>query len=133
MSLVPYGLRPRYLIRSFVLRRGVVHPNALVRPIAMLMVGQTELLRVKALRQGLVLGNPFWRAIGAALLVRHVGRSVLHKEPEHLTRERLRAGHFVNVAVTAPRLDLSRSARRAELKRLETDARASISSYKPPS
>ncbi len=45
MSLVPYALRPRYVFRSFLLRRGVNHPNPLIQPIAMLLVGQGDYLR----------------------------------------------------------------------------------------
>ena len=130
MSLVPYALRPRYVVRSFVLRRGVAHPNALVRPIAMLMVGQGDFLRVKALRQGLILGNPYWRAVGGALVIREISKHVLQKPPERLARERLGVGRGVTVAVSAPRLDLSRRARRAELKRLQSEALASISASK---
>jgi hypothetical protein len=130
MSLVPYALRPRFILRSFVLRYGVTHPNALVRPIALLMVGQGDFLRARALRQGLILGNPYWRAFGAVLFAREVSKHVLQKPPERLARERLGAGHFVRVAVTAPRLDLSRRARRAERARLEYEALASISASK---
>jgi hypothetical protein len=130
MSLVPYALRPRYLFRSYVLRHGVAHPNPFIRPIAMLLVGQGDFLRVRAIRHGLVLGNPFWRAVGGVLVAREVGKRVLQKPPERLGRERLRAGHFVRVAVSAPNLDLSRRQRRAELKRLEAEALASISASK---
>ncbi len=130
MSLVPYALRPKYVLRSFVLRRGVAHPNPLVRPIAMLMVGQGDFLRVKALRHGLILGNPYWRAVGGVLVAREVSKRVLQKPPERLATERIGAGRFVTVAVSAPRLDLSRRARRTELKRLETEALASVSASK---
>jgi hypothetical protein len=130
MSLVPYALRPRYVLRGFVLKRGVMHGNPLVRPIAMLMVGQGDFLRARALRQGLILGNPFWRAVGGVLIAREVSKRVMQKPPERLGRERLGAGHLVKVAVTAPRLDLSRRARRAELQRLENEALASISASK---
>ncbi len=128
MSLLPYGLRPRYVLRSFVLRRGVVHPSPLIRPIAMLMVGQGDFLRVKAIRQGLILGNPYWRAVGGALLVREVSKRVLSSPPERLARERIGPGHFVKVTASAPNLDLSRRERRAELKRLQSEALASVAS-----
>jgi len=128
MSLLPYALRPRYVLRSFVLRRGVVHPNPLIRPIAMLMVGQGDFLRVKAIRHGLILGNPYWRAVGGALLLREVSKRVLSSPPERLARERLGPGHSVKVAASAPNLDLSRRQRRAELKRLESEALASVES-----
>ena len=130
MSLVPYALRPRYVIRGVLLRRGVAHPNPLIQPIAMLLVGQGDFLRAKAIRQGLILGNPYWRVVGGVLVVREVSKLVLQKPPERLGRNRLRAGHSVTVGVTAPRLDLGRRARRIELQRLETEAHASASASK---
>jgi hypothetical protein len=130
MSLLPYSLRPRYLVRSFVIRRGVVHPNPLIRPIAMLMVGQGDFLRARALRQGAVMGNPFWRAVGAALLLREVSKQVFDKPPERLARQRVRPGRFVTVSVSEPRLDLSRRERRAELNRLQTEGMRSVRASK---
>lgn len=130
MSLLPYTLRPRYLLRSFVIKRGVVHPNPLIRPLAMLMVGQGDFLRARALRQGVVLGNPFWRAVGGALLIREVSKRVFEKPPERLARQRVRPGRFVTVTVSEPRLDLSRRERRAELSRLEAEAMRSVRASK---
>lgn len=130
MSLVPYALRPRYVLRSFLLRRGVSHPNPLIQPIAMLLVGQGDFLRARALRHGLILGSPYWRAVGGILVVRGVSKRVLQKPPERLGRQRVQAGRFVKVTVSAPRLDLSRRERRVELQRLETEAMASISAAK---
>jgi hypothetical protein len=130
MSLLPYALRPKYLVRSFVLRRGIMHPNPLVRPIAMLIVGQGDFLRARALRHGLILGNPFWRAIGGVLVVRHLSKSVFRQPPERIGREKLRAGQFVRITVSEPNLDLSRRASRAELERLESNAQASVSASK---
>jgi hypothetical protein len=130
MSLLPYTLRPRYLLRSFVIKRGVVHPNPLIRPIAMLMVGQGDFLRARALRQGVVLGNPFWRAVGGALLIREVSKRVFEKPPERLARQRVRPGRFVTVTVSEPRPDLSRRERRAELSRLEAEAMRSVRASK---
>ncbi len=130
MSLLPYALRPRYVLRSYVIRHGVTHPNPLVRPIAMLMVGHGDFLRAQAIRRGLVMGNPYWRALGGVLIVREVGKQVFQKPPERLARDRLGVGRRLTVAVTAPRLDLSRRQRRAELGRLEADALASVSASK---
>jgi hypothetical protein len=130
MSLLPYALRPRVVLRGFVIKRGLVHPNPLVRPIAMLLIGQGDYLRARAMRQGLVLGNPFWRAIGAALVVRGVSKQVFDKPPERLARQRVRPGRFVTVTVSEPRLDLSRRERRAELDRLRTEGMASVRASK---
>lgn len=131
MSLVPYALRPRYLFRSYVLRHGISHPNPVVRPIAMLLVGQGDFLRARSIRNGLVMGDPFWRAIGGALLIREVSKRVLSRPPERLARERIGPGHFVKVTASAPNLDLSRRQRRAELKRLESEASASVAARRP--
>jgi hypothetical protein len=113
-----------------VIRRGVVHPNPLIRPIAMLMVGQGDFLRARALRQGAVMGNPFWRAVGAALLVREVSKRVFEKPPERLGRQRVRPGRFVTVTVSEPRLDLTRRERRAELNRLQAEGMRSVRASK---
>ena len=131
MSLVPYALRPRYLFRSYVLRHGISHPNPVVRPIAMLLVGQGDFLRARSIRNGLVMGDPFWRAVGGVLLIREVSKRVLSRQPEHLARERIGPGHFVKVTASAPNLDLSRRQRRAELKRLESEASASVAARRP--
>ena len=131
MSLVPYALRPRYLFRSYVLRHGISHPNPVVRPIAMLLVGQGDFLRARSIRNGLVMGDPFWRAVGGALLIREVSKRVLSRPPERLARERIGPGHFVKVTASAPNLDLSRRQRRAELKRLESEALASVAARRP--
>ena len=131
MSLVPYALRPRYLFRSYVLRHGISHPNPVVRPIAMLLVGQGDFLRARSIRNGLVMGDPFWRAVGGVLLIREVSKRVLSRPPERLARERIGPGHFVKVTASAPNLDLSRRQRRAELKRLESEALASVAARRP--
>ena len=130
MSLVPYALRPRYVVRSFVLRRGVAHRNPLSDRSPCSWSARATSCESGRIRQGLILGNPYWRAVGGVLVVREISKRVLQKTPERLGRERLRAGHVVTIAVTAPRLDLSRRARRAELKRLETEALASVSASK---
>ncbi len=130
MSLLPYALRPKVVLRGFVIKRGLVHPNPLVRPIAMLLIGQGDYLRARAMRQGLVLGNPFWRAVGGALIVREVSKQVFAKPPERLARQRVRPGRFVTVTVSEPRLDLSRRERRAELDRLRTEAMRSVRASK---
>ncbi len=94
MSLVPYALRPRYVLRSFVVRKGLVHPNPLVRPLAMLMVGQGDFLRVKAIRHGLILGNPYWRAVGAMLLARGGQQACAEESTGAPRKGALRPGSF---------------------------------------
>ena len=124
MSLLPYALRPKVVIRGFVVRRGVMGGSPLVRPLAMLMVGQGSYLRARAIRQGLVLGNPFWRAIGIVLLTQEAGRAVFKKEPERISVERLGVGKHVRVNVFEP--SLARRGRKAELRRLEAEALADV-------
>ena len=126
MSLLPYALRPRIILRSQIVKRGVLGGNPLLRPIAMLMVGQGVYVRRSALRQGLVLGNPMWRFIGVLLLGQELYKMALKKEPERLAVERIGPGHRVTVDVMEPNLHLSRRERRAELRRLEAEAVASV-------
>lgn len=126
MSLLPYALRPKVVLRAQIVKRGIIGGNPLLRPIAMLLVGQGVYLRRTALRQGLVLGHPFWRAIGVVLIGQAVYKQAFVKVPERIAVERIGVGHRVEVTTSEPDLSLGRRARRAELKRLEADALASI-------
>jgi hypothetical protein len=126
MALLPYALRPRVILRAQIIKRGIVGGNPVLRPVAMLMVGQGAYLRRNALRHGLVLGNPLWRAIGLALVAQEFHRVVIKRQHEVLAVERIRVGHQVNVAADKPNLGLSRRQRRAALRRLEADAVASV-------
>ena len=126
MSLLPYALRPRVVLRGQVVKRGIIGGNPFLRPLAMLMVGQGVYLRRNALRQGLVMGHPFWRAIGLVLVGQEVYKRAFTKVPDRLAVERIGVGHRVSVAAFAPTLGLSRRQRRAALKRLRADALASV-------
>lgn len=126
MALLPYALRPKVVLRSQIVKRGVIGGNPFLRPIAMLMVGQSVYLRRSAIRQGLVLGNPLWRFIGLALVGQEFYRVAIKKSPERLAVERVRGQGRVTVEVIEPNLDLSRRQRRAELRRLEAEALASV-------
>jgi hypothetical protein len=126
MSLLPYALRPRVILRAQIVKRGVVRGNPLLRPIAMVMVGQGAYVRRSAIRQGFVLGNPVWRAIGVGLVGQAVYRQVFHRPPERVAIERIRAGHQVTVATFEPTLRLSRRNRRDALARLEAEATSSV-------
>ena len=126
MSLLPYALRPKVVLRGQIVKRGIIGGNPFLRPIAMMMVGQSVYLRRSALRQGLVMGHPFWRAIGLVLLGQEVYKRAITKEPERIAVERIGIGHRVTVAAFEPTLGLSRRARRAALERLRADAEASI-------
>jgi hypothetical protein len=105
---------------------GVLGGNPFLRPIAMLMVGQGVYVRRSAIRQGLVLGNPMWRFIGVLLLGQEMYKVALKKAPERLSVERIGPGRRVTVDVMEPNLQLNRRERRAELRRLEAEAVASV-------
>lgn len=126
MSLLPYALRPRVVLRSQIIKRGVLGGNTVLRPIAMLMVGQGVYVRRSALRQGLVRGNPTWRFIGLLLLSQELYTKAVKKTPERLAVERIGPGQQVTVHATAPNLRLNRRQRRSELRRLESEALASV-------
>ncbi len=126
MALLPYALRPKVVLRAQIVKRGVIGGNPLLRPIAMLMVGQGVYVRRSAIRQGLVLGNPMWRFIGLLLMGQEVYRFAVRKTPERLAVERVGRGHGVTVQAIEPNLQLSRRQRRAELHRLEAEALASV-------
>ncbi len=126
MALLPYALRPKVILRSQIVKRGVLGGNPVLRPIAMLMVGQGVYVRRSALRQGLILGNPTWRIIGVLLLGQELYKTAVKKTPERLAVERIGPGHRVTVHAMEPNLQLSRRERRAELRRLEAEAVASV-------
>jgi hypothetical protein len=90
------------------------------------MVGQSVYVRRSAIRQGLILGNPMWRFIGILVLGQELYKAALKKTPERLAVERIGAGRRVTVEVMEPNLQLSRRQRRAELRRLEAEALASV-------
>lgn len=126
MSLLPYALRPKVILRSQIVKRGVIGGNPLLRPIAMLMVGQGVYVRRTAIRQGLFLGNPTWRLVGMIALGQEMYRLVFKKTPERLSVERIGPGRRVIVEVMEPNLQVNRRERRAELRRLEAEAVASV-------
>lgn len=130
MSLLPYALRPKVVLRGQIVKRGVIGGNPLLRPVAMLMVGQGVYLRRSAIRQGLIGGSRYWRVIGVGLVGQEIYRQVFRKKPERIAVERVAQGRRVVVTTSAPRLDLSRRQTRAELARLEAEAMDSISASK---
>ena len=79
MALLPYALRPKVVLRSQIVKRGVIGGNPFLRPIAMMMVGQGVYIRRTALRQGLFLGNRFWRLIGVALVGQELYRAAVKR------------------------------------------------------
>jgi hypothetical protein len=133
MSLLPYALRPRVILRGQIVKRGVLGGSPLLRPIALIMIGQGEYLRRGAIRHGLVLGDPLWRAIGLGLLAQGALKSAFGKSPERLAAERIGVGRTVTVATFEPVLGLGRRSRRTALRQLEAEARASLDAARHPS
>jgi hypothetical protein len=90
----------------------------------MLLVGQGDFLRARALRHGLILGSTYWRVIGVGLLLGEVRKRVLTKEAEHIARNRVRIGRHVTVELIEP--SRTRRGRKAELARLQAEAESAI-------
>jgi hypothetical protein len=126
MSLLPYALRPRVVLRGLIVKRGIIGGNKVLQPIAMMLVGQSVYLRRNALRHGLVLGEPLWRAVGLGLIAQAAYRTAFGKSSEPISIERIGIGHKVTVTTFEPTLHLSRRARRAQLARLRAEAQASV-------
>lgn len=124
MGLLPYALRPRVVLRGQIVKRGILGGNRLLRPIAMVLVGQGVYLRRTALRQGLILGHPLWRAVGLMLLGQEVYKQAFKKVPEQLAVEHTGVGRQVLVSTIEP--SRQRRGRRAALKRLEAEALADV-------
>jgi hypothetical protein len=124
MSLLPYALRPKVVLRGQIVKRGVIGGNPFLRSIAMVIVGQGVYLRRTALRQGLILGHPFWRVIGLILVSQEVYKRAFEKRPEPIAVERVGLGRHIRVSLTEP--SLKRRGRRAELERLEAEALSDI-------
>jgi hypothetical protein len=126
MALLPYSLRPRVILRRQIIRRGLFGGNEFLRPVAMMLMGHSQHLRRLAIRDGLILGRPLWRLVGVGLIGQEMYRLVFKKAPERLAVERIGPGRRVTVDVMEPNLHLSRRERRAELRRLEAEAVASV-------
>ncbi len=90
----------------------------------MLMVGQSDFVRARALRHGLFLGSWYWRAIGSFILLQEARKKLLGREPEPIAVERLRSGHRVKITVSEPNLQLGRRERRRTLARMRAEAEA---------
>jgi hypothetical protein len=126
MALLPYSLRPRIILRRQIIKRGLFGGNEFLRPVAMMLMGHSQHLRRLAIRDGLILGRPLWRLVGIGLVGQELHRLMIKKSPERLAVERVGPGHQVHVRAFEPTLGLSRRERRAELRRLEAEATASV-------
>lgn len=102
MSLLPYALRPRAVIRKAAVKRGVDGGSVLWRALALYFVGGSALVRTNAIRRGFFGGNRLWQVIGALVLVGQDFRGAIRKQPEPLGRWKVGAGDFVRVVNTKP-------------------------------
>jgi hypothetical protein len=102
MSLIPYALRPRAVIRRAAVTRGVDGGSVIWRALALYFVGGPTLLRTNALRQGVLRGNRKWQAIGLLLFVGQDVRSAIRRQPESLGKWKVRSNEFVSVINAAP-------------------------------
>ncbi|MGA9275372.1 hypothetical protein [Ilumatobacter sp.] len=102
MSLVPYALRPRAVIRKAAVKRGVEGGSVVWRALAMYFVGGPVLLRTQAIRRGIFGGNRSWQLIGLILLVSQDARGIFGKQSEPLGKWKVGPGQFVRVTNTKP-------------------------------
>lgn len=117
MSLVPYALRPRAVIRKTAVKRGVDGGSVFWRALALYFVGGAVLVRTQAIRRGFLGGNRMWQLIGATLLVSQDLRGALRKKPEPLGRWKVGPNQFVSVINAKPQT-------RKQLKRAGTTRKA---------
>jgi hypothetical protein len=126
MALLPYSLRPRVILRRQIIKRGLFGGNEFLRPVAMMLMGHSQHLRRLAIRDGLILGRPLWRLVGIGLVGQELHRLLVRKSPDRLAVERIGPGHHVHVRAIEPARGLGRRERRAELRRVEAEAVASV-------
>jgi hypothetical protein len=126
MALLPYSLRPRIILRRQIIQRGLFGGNEFLRPIAMMLMGHSSHLRRIAIREGVILGRPLWRLVGIGLIGQELHRVMIKKSPDRLAVERIGPGNRVHVRAIEPTRGLGRRERRAELRRLEAEAVASV-------
>jgi hypothetical protein len=115
--------RPAGTLRRYVTRKGLGGGGGWA-PIAMILLGQGSYLRARAFRSGAVEGKPYWRLIGAMLVLQAVRRRLARSPAERLSIQRLEPGHSTHIAVSAPDLRAGRRERRRRLGQLRTAARA---------
>ncbi len=102
MSLIPYALRPRAVLRKAAIKRGVEGGSVPWRALAMYFVGGPVLLRTNAIRRGVFGGSRQWQAVGLVLLLTQDLRRQVGKQPETLGTWKAGTGDFVKVTTTTP-------------------------------
>ena len=102
MSLVPYALRPRAVLRKAAHKRGVEGGSVLWRALPMYYVGGPTLLRTNAIRRGVLGGDRKWQAAGLVLLITQDLRHQAGRGPERLGKWKVGPNDFLRVAVEKP-------------------------------
>jgi hypothetical protein len=102
MSLVPYALRPRTVLRKAAVKRGPTGNSVLWKAAAIYFVGGPIRLRSTAIRLGFSGGNRKWQAVGAMVLLTHDLRRVLGKQSEPLGSWKAGTDSFVKVTTSKP-------------------------------
>jgi hypothetical protein len=102
MSLLPYALRPRVILRKQAIERSVRGRSVFWRALALYFVRGPGIVRANAFRRGLLGGNRKWQAVGLVVLLTQDARSVFVKQPEFVAEERMRPGQILSVTTSKP-------------------------------
>ncbi|WP_040494690.1 hypothetical protein [Ilumatobacter nonamiensis] len=117
MSILPYALRPRAVIRKTAVKRGVDGGSVMWRALALYFVGGPTLVRTNAIRRGFLSGNRTWQVVGVALILSQDLRGMFRKKPEPIGRFRVKSNDFIRVTNIKPQS-------RRQLKRAGTNKKA---------
>lgn len=102
MSLLPYALRPRTIIRKAAFQRSAAGGGVLWSALAMFFTRGPVRVRSTAIRLGFLGGDRKWQAVGLAVLLTHDMRRVFGRQPEPLGSWRVGANEFVDVINAKP-------------------------------
>lgn len=102
MSLVPYPLRPRNVLRRAALKHSATGGSVLWGALAMYFVRGPSRLRSVAIRQGVFGGSRKWQAVALVLVLTRDVRQVFGRQPESLGSWTVGANEFVDVINAKP-------------------------------
>jgi hypothetical protein len=102
MSLVPYAVRPRNILRRVAIKRSATGGSVMWAALAMYFVRGPGRVRSTAFRLGILGGNRKWQAVGAVLLLTHDMRRVLGKQSDPLGSWKVGTNEFVDVINAKP-------------------------------
>ncbi len=102
MSLVPYSLRPRNMLRKAAINRSVTGGGVLWTALRMYFLRGPVRVRSLAFRHGFMGGNRKWQAVGVALLLTHDMRHGFGKQSESLGSWKVGPNEFVEVINAKP-------------------------------